>query len=64
MVQRRISEAEVVETIESPDGIVPGDEDEDTAIKQFGTREIRVVYEEIDEETVVIYTVMRIKRSG
>jgi hypothetical protein len=59
MRQRRIVEAEVVETLEVPDEIIPGDEHEEIAVKQFGTREIRVVYEETGQETVVIYTVIR-----
>ena len=61
MRQRRIAEAEVVETLEVPDEIMPGDEHEEVAVKQFGTREIRVVFEEIGHETVVIYTVMQRK---
>jgi len=61
MGQRKIVEAEVIETLEAPDEIFPGDEHENTAVKQFSTREIWVVYEETGQETVVIYTVMRRK---
>jgi len=59
MRQRKISEAEVIETLEAPDEIIAGDEHEDIAVKQYGTLEIRVVYEERGQETVVVYTVMR-----
>jgi hypothetical protein len=61
MKQRNISEAEVVETLENPDDIFPGDEREDIAVKQLGTREIRVVCEETGHGTMLIYTVMRRK---
>ena len=59
MRQRRISEAEVFETLGAPDDILPGDEHEDIAVRKFGAREILVVYEETGQGTVVIYTVMR-----
>ncbi len=52
----------MAETLENPDEIVPGDGPEDTAVKQFETHEVMVVYEETEEEKVVIYTVMRRKR--
>lgn len=50
---------QVVETIESPDQILPGDNGEEIAIKKYGDREIRVVYEETDVDRIVIYTVMK-----
>jgi hypothetical protein len=43
MRQRRISEVEVIETLEAPDDILPGDEREDIAVKKSGVREILVV---------------------
>ncbi len=61
MAQRGISEAEVVETLEAPDDILQGDEQEEIAVKQFSTREVRVVYEEMGGEAVVVYTVMQKK---
>ena len=64
MAQREVSEAEVVETLETPGDILQGDEREDIAVKQFGAHEIRVVYEEIGRESVIIYTVMRGKSRG
>jgi len=61
MKQRKVLEAEVVETLETPDDILAGYQQEDVAVKRFGTREIRVVYEKTSRETVVIYTVMQRK---
>lgn len=61
MRQRKISEAEIVEALETPDDILEGDEQEEIAVKQFSTCEILVVYEETDDGIVVIYTVMRRK---
>lgn len=46
MAQRKISSEEVIETLETPDNILPGDNGEEIAIKQYGNREVRVVYEE------------------
>jgi len=61
MAQRGILEVEVAETLEAPDDILQGDEQEDIAVKQFGALEVRVVYEETGGEAVVVYTVMRKK---
>ena len=61
MAQREISEAEVAETLEAPDDILQGDGQEEIAVKQFGAREVRVVYEETGSEVVVIITVMQEK---
>jgi hypothetical protein len=36
MRQRKISEAEVIETLEAPDEIIAGDEHEDIAVRQYG----------------------------
>lgn len=61
MTQRRVTEEQVVETLESPDEILPGDYDEEIAIRGYGVREVRVVYKEIEPETYLIYTVMKPK---
>ncbi len=58
MKQRKVEPEQVEETLEMPDEIRPGDNGEEIAIKQYGNREVRVVYEETDADTVVIYTVM------
>lgn len=34
---------------------------EETAVRRYGDREIRVVYEEIEPETYLIYTVIKAK---
>ena len=59
MAERKISPEQVVETIEFPDEILPGDNGEEMAIKRCGNREVRVVYEETDVDRIVVYTVMR-----
>jgi len=59
MIQRKVSAEQVVETLESPDEVILGDGGEEIAIKRFGAREVRVVYQEVDAESLVIYTVMR-----
>ena len=59
MRQRKVSEEQIVETIELPDEIFPGDGDEETAVKSYGGREVRVVYREIEPETYLILTVIK-----
>ncbi len=59
MAERKIDPAQVTETLESPDNVIPGDQREQIAIKIYGNREVRVVFENIDDETIVIYTVMK-----
>ena len=59
MMQRKVSPEQVVEAIESPDEILPGDNGEEIAVRRYGIREVRVVYEEVDVDTVVVYTVMK-----
>ena len=61
MAQRKIAAEQVLETLETPDEILPGDNGEEIAIKRFGNREIRVVYEETAPNRIVIYTVMKPK---
>ena len=58
MAQRKVTEAQVRETLESPDEIEIGDLDELIAVRRINERELRVVYEEINSTTVVIYTVI------
>jgi hypothetical protein len=59
MIQRKVGPEQVVEAIESPDEILPGDNGEEIAVRRYGIREVRVVYEEIGVDTVVVYTVMK-----
>jgi hypothetical protein len=61
MKQRNVDPNQVEETLEFPDEIMPGDNGEEIAIKQYGNREVRVVYEQTGAETIVIYTVMKPK---
>ena len=41
MVQRTISEEQVLETLEWPDEVLPGDLNEETAVRRYGVREIQ-----------------------
>ncbi len=59
MAQRHVSPDEIRETLETPDEILPGDFDEEMAIKQYGHREIRVVYRQTADDTYLIITVMK-----
>ena len=61
MLQRRIHEDEVSDTLEAPDDILPGDGGEAIAIRRYPFHEVRVVYEENDTNEVVVFTVMRTK---
>ena len=61
MQQRGITAAEVAETLEFPDELRPGDAGEEVAVKQYGNRELRVVFETTAVETVLIYTVIKPK---
>lgn len=58
MQQRRISAKDVIDVVESPDEIDYGEYGETIAVKYYGTRIFKVVYEESDADTYVIITVM------
>lgn len=59
MAQRKVTAAEVRETFESPDEIIPGSNGDEIAIKRFGPRDVRVVYEEVADNVFIVYTVMK-----
>jgi hypothetical protein len=59
MSQRKVSEKQVEETLLEPDEIEPGDNGGDIAIRRYGTRQVQVVYNEVEKETYLIYTVIR-----
>jgi hypothetical protein len=50
--------------LESPDEVIPGETGEEIAVKRFGTREVRVVYQEMDVGNFVVYTVMKPRVHG
>ncbi len=64
MKKRKVTEKQVHETLSNPDEIESGDNGGDIAIRQYGQREVRVVYNEIEEDVYLIYTVIkpRVKR--
>jgi len=59
MKQRKVSPEQVAETLEAPDDVLPGDNGEEIAIRRYGVREVHIVYEEVDVDTVAVYTVMK-----
>lgn len=61
MNQRGVTEAQVIDALEWPDEITSGDRNEELAIKRYGVRELRVVFEEIEPDTYLIYTVIKPK---
>jgi hypothetical protein len=59
MSQRKVTAEQVEEALAWPDNTLPGEQDEEIAIKQFGAREVRIVYyEDLDRDTIVVYTVI------
>ena len=52
--QRKVSEEQITETIELPDEILPGDGDEEIAVKSYDDRVVRVVYRQIEPDTYLI----------
>ncbi|MCE7983555.1 MAG: DUF4258 domain-containing protein [Caldilinea sp. CFX5] len=61
MRERKVSETMVEETLDSPDELSVGEQDEWIAVRHYGNRRLQIVYGEIDEETVLIYTVISIR---
>lgn len=59
MKQRKVTESQVEETLTMPDEIEPGDNGGDIAIRRYGAREVRIVYDEPEEGTYVVYTVIK-----
>lgn len=59
MKQRKVTEVQVEQTLAEPDDIEPGDNGGDIAIRHYGARELRVVYDEPEEDTYLIYTVIK-----
>jgi hypothetical protein len=61
MRQRKVTESQVEETLADPDEIETGDNGGDVAILRYGGREVRVVYGELEDDTYVVYTVIKPK---
>ncbi len=64
MIQRQIEPEQVAETLETPDSVILGDQHEQIAIKNYGNREVRVVFEDVGDDTVVVHTVMKPRAQG
>jgi hypothetical protein len=61
MIERHVSEHEVSETIESPDDIISGTEGETIALRRFARHVVRVIFQELDEDAVLVYTVIKVR---
>ena len=61
MQERKVSEAQVMEVLKLPDELTIGEQREWIAARTYGSRRIQVVYGEIDEETVLVYTVISVR---
>lgn len=59
MKQRNVTEKEVEDTLAHPDEIEPGDNGGEIAIRRYGIREVRVVYGKPEEDTYLVYTVIK-----
>ncbi len=59
MKQRKVTEEQIQETLLNPDEIETGDNGGDMAIRRYGGREVRVVYNEPEEDVYIILTVIK-----
>ena len=59
MRQRGVTELQVEETLAEPDEIEPGDNGGDIAIRRYDGREVRVVFGKPEEDTYLVYTVIK-----
>ena len=59
MKQRNVTEKEVEDTLAAPDEIEAGDNGGDIAIRRYGSREVRIVFGEPEDDTYVVYTVIK-----
>lgn len=61
MQERKISEAQVEDILEQPDELTVGEQDEWIASRDYGNRRIKVVYNDIEENIILIYTVISMR---
>lgn len=64
MLQRKITEEQVKQVLDSPDEINHGDGGEEIAVKNFAARSVRVVYKETEDQAIVVYTVIASSLKG
>ena len=63
MLQRRITDREVIDALEAPDELNDGDMGETIAVQRLLDDELRVVYQEVDDDSYLVITVFRGKLS-
>mgnify|MGYP003383036950 CR=1 FL=1 len=63
MSRRRITEREVIDALEAPDELNDGDMGETIAVQRLLDDELRVVYQEVDDDSYLVITVFRGKLS-
>jgi hypothetical protein len=61
MAQRQIAEREAWGALETPDEIVPGKQDELTAIRRLQSYEVRVIFSVLDMTGILVHTVIRVR---
>ena len=61
MLERKVSETQVELALEQPDELTMGEQDEWIAIRTYGNRRIQVVYGDLDDSAVLIYTVISVR---
>ena len=61
MIERKISEAQVEQVVDQPDELTMGEQDEWIAVRAYGNRRIQVVYGDVDDNAVLIYTVISVR---
>ena len=59
MKQRKVTEQQVEETLADPDRLESGDNGGDIAIREYDEREVHVVFKETEEESYLIFTVIK-----
>jgi len=64
MIQRKVGDDQVTETLASPDELISGESGEEIAVKRFGGREVRIVYRETADGSYLSYTVMKSRVPG
>ena len=59
MMQRHVTEREVIDVLEAPDELVDGDMGETIAVRRLLRDELHVIYEEGADDTCLVITVFR-----
>ena len=61
MIKRNVTEQEVEDTLSDPDDVELGDNGGDIAIRRYGWREVHVVFREVEPDTYLVFTVIKLR---